>query len=302
MANLKDLRTRICSVKSTKKITSAMKMVAASKLRQAQSKAEAAHPYAERMNAMMARLITAVGKRSTYIPMLDGTGEDIKQLFIVVSGERGLCGGFNNQLLKEVRHQVNVMRFEGKQIKIICVGRKAYDYLKRDFADDIIRHHRLDPLATLAQQMTKTICDEYNTREYDQVHIIYNQFKNAMSQTPNTAQLIPYKISETMVEKFKRQEKIIEEQQGPGALGWYLFQPNAQALLNTLIPQQISTRLFQVLLETAAGEQAARMTAMDNATRNAGDMITDLTMQYNRERQAVITKEITEIVSGAEAL
>lgn len=302
MANLKDLRTRIGSVKSTKKITSAMKMVAASKLRQAQSQAESARPYADKLNMLMARLVTALGKRESHRPLLDGTGKDIKQLFIIVSGERGLCAGFNAQLLKQTRHQMNMARFDGKQIKIICIGQKGYESLKKDFQDNIIAHHRLKTDIKMAQDITSQICQEYEDGAYDQIHVIYNHFKNAMSQVPTHNQLVPYKISDVLLETFKRQEKIIEDKQGAGALGWYLFKPNAQALLDDLIPQQISTRLFQIFLETAAGEQAARMTAMDNATRNASDMIHDLTIQYNRERQAVITKEITEIVSGAEAL
>lgn len=302
MANLKDLRTRIGSVKSTKKITSAMKMVAASKLRQAQAQAEAARPYADKMNTLMARLVTAIGDRDEAIPLLDGTGANIKQLFIVISGERGLCGGFNGLLLKQTRHQINMARFDGKQIKIICIGHKAYDLLKRDFEDDIINHYRLEPGIKLAHQVTAQICEDYEAGDYDEIHVIYNHFKNAMTQEPTYSQLVPYKISESLLETFKRQEKVIEEQQGPGAAGWYLFKPNAQELLDQIISQQISTRLLQMILETAAGEQAARMTAMDNATRNASDMISELTIKYNRERQAVITREITEIVSGAEAL
>lgn len=277
-------------------------MVAASKLRQAQSQAEAARPYADRINMLMARLVTAIGAREERNVLLDGTGQNTKQLFIVVSGERGLCAGFNAQLLKQVRHQMNMARFDGKQIKILCIGQKAYESLKRDHEKEIIGHYKLSPNAELSQQITAQICEEYLNGDYDRVHVVYNQFKNAMSQVPTHNQLVPYKISDLLLETFKRQEKIIEEQQGEGALGWYLFKPDAQTLLDQLIPQQISTRLFQVLLETAAGEQAARMTAMDNATRNAGDMINDLTIQYNRERQAVITREITEIVSGAEAL
>ena len=302
MANLKDLRTRIGSVKSTKKITSAMKMVAASKLRQAQAQAEAARPYAMKLNTLMARLVTAIGDRENHIPLLDGTGKNTKQLFIVVSGERGLCGGFNGQLLKEVRRQINTQRFDGKTIQLVCIGRKAHEALKKDFEDIIIATHRLEPNAVLSQKIVTQICDQYEDGAYDEIHVIYNQFKNAMSQIPTSTQLVPYKISDVLLETFARQEKIIEERDGAGALGWYLFSPDAQTLLDQLIPQQIATKLFQMLLETAAGEQAARMTAMDNATRNAGDMINDLTIQYNRERQAVITREITEIVSGAEAL
>ncbi len=279
-----------------------MKMVAASKLRQAQNRAESARPYANHIMMLMLRLIESMNNRGKHTPLIRGKSIVKKKLFIIVSGERGLCGGFNAQLLKQSRRIINTQRFDGKEIKIISMGRKGYEALKSDFKDIIVEHHPLILDPVLIKNIVSKLCDDFEQGLYDEVHVIYNQFKNALNQIPHETQLIPCKITENMFEKFYRQEKMFEEKNGTGSLGWYLFKPDAKTLLEQIIPQQIATKLFQIMLETAAGEQAARMTAMDNATSNAKDMINDLTIEYNRERQAVITREITEIVSGAEAL
>lgn len=299
MANLKDLRTRITSVKSTRKITSAMKMVAASKLRQAQARAEQSQPYARAMNEAMARLLKAIGERRKKIPLLDGTGKSHNILMIVVSADRGLCGGFNGNLVRETRRKINGFLLDNKQVRILCIGKKGRDLLRRDFKDLIIDDRALSADFADAHEITKLLVAMFDNGACDEVHVAYNQFKNVITQTPTMKQLVPYQISAEATYRLEQQEKSATSQ-GFSA-GVYKFEPNAMALLEAMVPQMVASELYRVQLDVGAGEQAARMTAMDNATRNAGDMINALSMTYNRARQAAITREVVEIISGAEA-
>lgn len=300
MPSLKDFRVRITSVKNTRKITSAMKMVAASKLRQAQARAEAGRPYARKMSDALARLILAIGQRDEPTPLLDGTGKEQKHLFVVVSADRGLAGGFNSNLVREVKRKISTKKLEGKDVKIITVGRKARDLLRRDFPNDIIESMPCTVNYDTAEALTQKITSLFNNGAFDIAHIAYSQFKNVITQTPTVEQLVPFKMPKAEVEDMKRNPQA-HDAYGDASDGYYMFDPDAMTLLKRLIPQQIGAKLYSVLLEVGAGEQAARMTAMDNATRNAGDMINGLTLQYNRARQAYITKEVSEIVAGAEA-
>jgi F-type H+-transporting ATPase subunit gamma len=298
--SLKDFRIRISSVKNTRKITSAMKMVAASKLRQAQARAEAGRPYASKMEEALARLILAIGHRSESIPLLDGTGRTRRVLYIVVAADRGLCGGFNGNMVREVRRHITSEVLENREITILTIGRKARDLLKRDYPKFILGSSPLEIKYSTAEQTTKQVIDLFDSGKFDTAYIAYSQFKNVMTQAPTVKQIIPFQLPEKIVEQMRREE----ESHGlynETAHGIYSFEPDAMTLLQRLIPQQIAAQIYSVLLEVGAGEQAARMTAMDNATRNAGDMINRLTLQYNRARQAYITKEVSEIVSGAEA-
>lgn len=300
MPSLKDYRIRIASVKNTRKITSAMKMVAASKLRQAQARAEAGRPYAERIRDALARLILAIGQRDEKIPVLDGRARIQKILFVAVSADRGLAGGFNSNLAREVRRQVTNQTLENKEVTIVTVGRRGRDALRREFPDAIIKHYPFKIGYDTAEELTTLLIDMFNDGAYDIAYISFNKFVNVITQTPVTQQIIPFAVSEEALKKMKREE----ESNGlynETAHGVYSFEPDAMTLLKRLIPQQIAAQIYSVLLEVGAGEQAARMTAMDNASRNAGDMINGLTLQYNRARQAYITKEMTEIVSGVEA-
>lgn len=304
MPSLRDYRDRIKSVKSTRKITSAMKMVAASKLRRAQEQAEEAQPYAQAMADMMARVAKNVVVNEASSRLLAGTGSDQRHLLVVVTADRGLCGGFNSNLVKEARRIAYDLIGQKKDVYILCVGRKGKDVMQRDMST-----HVWDSFTGLTgknrveyaevSQVTEYILEKFDAGEFDVCTLIYNEFQSVLSQKPSAHQLIPFKLPEVGEED---EEEGAEEEQPAGPVSPYDFEPEEQEILSALLPRNLGVQIFQALLDSAAGEQAARMTAMDNATRNAGDMINDLTLQYNRARQAFITKELIEIISGAEAL
>lgn len=292
MPSLKDYRTRIASVKSTRKITSAMKMVAASKLKRAQEAAEASQPYAKAMAGMISRVAGGVAAGSGPA-LLVGTGSNQKHLLVVCSSDRGLCGGFNGNLVRFAKNEIRRLQAEGKKVEIVCVGRKARDVLKRDYASLITETiTNLGGRGRLgfadALKVSDIILAKFNAGEFDVCSIVYNQFVSVLAQKPATQQLIPFVIA-------------ANENAAPNATP-YSFEPEEDVILADLLPKNISVQVFRALLDSAAGEQAARMTAMDNATRNAGDMIKNLSVKYNRARQAYITKELIEIISGAEAV
>jgi F-type H+-transporting ATPase subunit gamma len=290
MPSLKSLRLRINSVKSTRKITQAMKMVAAAKLRRAQSQAEAARPYAERMERMLASLGASVAGSPDAPKLLVGTGADKVHLLVVVTAERGLCGGFNTNVGRFARAQVRALEAEGKTVKIITVGRKGAVYLKREFASRIVAEISFANKKRIgfeeASEVSAKISDMLDAGEFDICTLIYNRFKNVISQTPVGQQLIPAPLSEVAADG--------------GAL--YEFEPTEEEILARLLPQNLGIQIYRALLDNAAGFYGSQMTAMDNATRNAGEMINKLTLNYNRTRQANITRELIEIISGAEAL
>jgi F-type H+-transporting ATPase subunit gamma len=298
MANLKDLKIRIDSVKSTQKITSAMKMVAAAKLRRAQESVEAARPYAVRMERMLGSLAQSVGGTEGAPKLLAGTGNDQIHLLVAFTADRGLCGGFNGSIVRQTRNMANELKAAGKTVKIFCVGRKGHDVLKREFADEIIeniqglgrRNIEYHEAASVAQSITTLFEDE----AFDICTIIFNRFQSAMTQIVTPLQLIPFEPAVSD----EAEEETADE--GPKAV--YIFEPEEDEILVELLPRNLAVQIFQALLESSASEHGARMTAMDSATRNAGDMINDLTLTYNRTRQAFITKELIEIISGAEAL
>lgn len=296
MANLKDLKGRISSVKKTQKITSAMKMVAAAKLRRAQEGAEKARPYAERMHRMMTSIAKSVGDTPGAPKMLAGTGGD-KQLYIVCTSDRGLCGGFNGSIVREARRRFREFRKEGREFKIITVGRKGRDLLRREFGDQIVESYtdigRQGVTFEESLEIAEKIAAMFEAGEFDVCTVLFNQFKSAISQVVTPQQLVPFDVDDEDGEE-------AEKASGPRAV--FIFEPDETEILEDLLPRNVATQIFQALLESAASEHGARMTAMDNATRNAGDMIDNLTMTYNRTRQAVITKELIEIISGAEAL
>ncbi len=293
MPSLKDLKTRIASVKSTRKITKAMQMVAAAKLRRAQEAAEMARPYAERFNAVMGKLAASVGDDDEAPKLLRGTGSDAVQLLVVMTAERGLCGGFNGNIAKRAKAEAQKLLGEGKTVKIITVGKKGRDALKRDMGEHFIDHIDLTEVKHVsyadAQAIAKEILDRFNASEFDVAKIFFSTFQNVVSQIPTMQQVIPFEIPESA-------------QGAADSDTLYDYEPDEATILAELLPRAIATAIFSALLENGASEQGARMTAMDNATRNAGDMIDDLTMEYNRSRQAVITNELIEIISGAEAL
>jgi F-type H+-transporting ATPase subunit gamma len=290
MPSLKSLRLRINSVKSTRKITQAMKMVAAAKLRRAQSQAEAARPYADRMERMLASLGASVAGSPDAPKLLVGTGADKVHLLVVVTAERGLCGGFNTNVGRFARAQVRALEAEGKTVKIITVGRKGAVYLKREFANRIVEELSFANKKRIgfedASEVSAKISDMLDAGAFDVCTLIYNRFKNVISQTPVGQQLIPTPLPEVKAES--------------GAL--YEFEPTEEEILARLLPQNLGIQIYRALLDNAAGFYGSQMTAMDNATRNAGDMINKLTLNYNRTRQANITRELIEIISGAEAL
>ncbi|MEC7576363.1 MAG: F0F1 ATP synthase subunit gamma [Pseudomonadota bacterium] len=301
MPSLKDYRDRIASVKSTRKITSAMKMVAASKLKKAQSQAEASQPYATAMAEMLARVAASLPADFAGPKMLVGTGADKTHLLIVVSSDRGLCGGFNGNLARRTRKEILALKEAGKDVKIICAGRKVFDILKLEFAKDIIKTYtgigqkgRID--FSSAREITDFVLNQFEDGAFDVCTLMYNEFKNVLTQTPSAQQLIPFKMPETASDEAESKAAEV------GPVAPYGFEPEESVILGQLLPRNLGVQLFRALLDSAAGEQAARMTAMDNATRNAGDMINDLSIQYNRARQAFITKELIEIISGAEAV
>jgi F-type H+-transporting ATPase subunit gamma len=295
MPTLKDLKTRITSVKSTRKITLAMKMVAAAKLRRAQEQAEAARPYAERMDRMLGSLAAAAAGRPGAPAMLAGTGKDDVHLLIVATADRGLCGGFNSSIVRASRVHIRALRDAGKTVKILCVGKKGNDQLRREYRDSIIDviNDIGKPSLTFADagDVADKVTRMYEAGEFDICTIVYNRFQSAMTQVVTRQQLIPFAPPEA---------KEGEDTAGIDTL--YEYEPEESEILDALLPRNISVQVYRALLENAASEQGARMTAMDSATRNAGDMIDRLSIQYNRARQAAITKELIEIISGAEAL
>ncbi|KZB61619.1 ATP synthase F0F1 subunit gamma [Thalassospira lucentensis] len=296
MASLKDLRSRIASVKSTKKITSAMKMVAASKLRRSQDAAEAARPYADRMGTMLGRLAAAVGGSQGAPKLLAGTGKDDVHLLVVFTADRGLCGGFNASIIKATRIKIRALRAAGKTVKLICVGRKGADALKREFGDAIVaRYTGVEGKKGIDFSAATDVADKilalYDEGEFDVCSIFYNKFVSAISQVVTEQQLVPFAVPEADGQ---------EEATGSSAV--YEYEPSEEAILADLLPRNVGVQIFGAMLESSASEHGARMSAMDNATRNAGDMIDRLSIQYNRSRQAQITNELIEIISGAEAL
>ncbi|RBW58885.1 F0F1 ATP synthase subunit gamma [Ruegeria sp. A3M17] len=291
MPNLKDLKNRIESVKSTRKITKAMQMVAAAKLRRAQESAEASRPYAERFNAVMAGLAASVGGSDSAPKLLRGTGSDDVHLLVVLTAERGLCGGFNSSIAKLARVKAEELRLKGKTVKVLTVGKKGRDALKRDLGDLFVGHVDLSEVKRLgytnAQDIAKDVMSRFDGGEFDVATIFYSKFVNVVTQIPTAQQVIPASFEDT-------------ERDDSDAV--FDYEPSEEAILANLLPKGVATAIFSALLENGASEQGARMSAMDNATRNAGEMIDKLTIQYNRSRQAVITNELIEIISGAEAL
>jgi F-type H+-transporting ATPase subunit gamma len=296
MASLKSLRVRINSVKSTQKITSAMKMVAAAKLRRAQEQAEAARPFAERMSRMLSSLASSLSGSAGAPALLAGTGKEQVHLVVVTTSDRGLCGGFNSSIVRGARQLIRQLVSEGKTVKIMTVGRKGRDQLRRDYAKLIVESmedvgkRRL--AFTDAQRITDRIVAMYEAGEFDVCTVVYNRFKSAMSQIVTRQQLIPFPVAAAGAGEGGATES--------GAV--YEYEPDEADILAALLPRNLSVQVYRALLENAASEQGARMSAMDSATRNAGDMIKRLTLNYNRTRQAAITKELIEIISGAEAL
>ena len=301
MPNLKDLRIRINSVKSTQKITSAMKMVAAAKLRRAQEQAEAARPYSERMERMLKSLAEGQPTDSGGPGLLAGTGKDETHLLLVMSSDRGLCGGFNTSIVREARAQIRLLQADGKQVKLFCVGRKGRDVLRREHASLIIDTFEDVGRRTLgfvdAEAISSRVLQMFDKGEFDVCTVIYNHFRSAISQIVTTQQFIPFSVV-TDNPRNEEVENLVPESQR----AVYEFEPDEQEILEILLPRNLAVQVYHSLLENSASEHGARMTAMDSATRNAGDMIDGLTMTYNRTRQAFITKELIEIISGAEAL
>lgn len=294
MPSLKDFRNRIASVKSTRKITSAMKMVAASKLRRAQMQAEASQPYAQRMAGMLNRLVANIDPSQQGHVLMTGTGSDQVQLLIVITSDRGLAGGFNATVIRLARQKIRELMAAGKTVKVITVGRKGRDALKREFAGNIVQSfegigRKSLSFADAAQvsDLTLALLDQ---QQFDVCTVIYNRFKSVIAQIPTAQQIIPLSVEKTDV--------AVSET----ATAVYEFEPSEEEILGSLLPRNVGVQIYRALLDSAAGEQAARMTAMENATKNAGDMIAKLTLRYNRARQAYITKELIEIISGAEAV
>ena len=296
MASLKDMRNRIASVKATRKITKAMQMVAAAKLRRAQEAAAAARPYAERMDRVLANLNKRLPSRDGASALLVGNGKDQTHLLIVMTAERGLCGGFNSNITKLARAEANRLTRAGKTVKILCVGKKGADNLRRDYAKVIVDRVDLKSVKQLAYSNAEDIANKvlamFDTGEFDVATIFFSAFKSVIAQQPTALQLIPAKLPE---EKPSAVKSTTAESVND-------YEPSEEEVLGFLVKRNISTQIFRGLLENAASEQGARMSAMDNATRNAGDMINKLTIKYNRQRQANITRELIEIISGAEAL
>ncbi len=292
MASLDDLKKRISSVKSTQKITKAMKMVAAAKLRRAQENAEKGRPYSEKMNNIILNLLDGISDKETAPKLLIGTGEEKIHLCVVMTSDRGLCGGFNSNIIKKAKSYFKKILNDNKTLKIITVGSKGYDQLKRTYKDYIIEKISFKESKNInyfdSDKVGKIIIDKFKKKEFDVCTIFYNQFKNVITQIPQEQQIIPLKSSE------EKKDSSFEDN--------YEFEPEEDEILSNLLPKNISTQIFKAMLENSASEQGSRMTAMDNATRNAGEMVDKLTIQYNRSRQAAITKELIEIISGAESL
>ena len=295
MPSLKDLRNRIASVKATRKITKAMQMVAAAKLRRAQEAATAARPYAERMNGVLATLGKS-SNREGASPLLVGTGRDQTHLLIVMTAERGLCGGFNSNIAKLARADAQKLLSAGKTVKILTVGRKGADNLRRDLGRSIVERVDLRGVRQIgfaqAEEVTAKVLALFEAGEFDVATLYFSEFKSVITQKPTALQIIPAQLPEAEA----------EGSAAGGARAMVEYEPEEDEILGYLLPRNIATQIFRGLLENAASEQGARMSAMDNATRNAGEMIDKLTIKYNRQRQANITKELIEIISGAEAL
>ena len=292
MPSLKDLRNRIASVKSTQKITKAMQMVAAAKLRRAQMAAEAARPYAERMEKVLANLAGGIGAGTQAPPLLAGNGRDQTHLLVICTAERGLCGAFNSSIVRLAREHAVRLQGQGKTIKIICVGKKGFDQLRRQFEREIVEVVDLREVKRLgfdnAEPIARKVIGMFDAGDFDVCTLFFSRFKSVISQIPTALRLIPAEIPAS-------------ETADPSAAS-YDYEPEESEILAALLPRNIAIQVFRALLENAASEQGARMSAMDNATRNAGDMIKKQTQTYNRSRQAMITKELIEIISGAEAL
>ena len=297
MANLKDLRVRIASVKATQKITSAMKMVAAAKLRRAQEQAEAARPYAQRMERMLGSLAAASAGQAGAPPLLAGTGGDQVHLVVVGSADRGLCGGFNSSIVRESRKMIAPLVAAGKTVKILCVGRKGRDQLRRDYGNLIVDTledvSRPRPSFEKSEEIAQRITGMFEAGEFDVCTMVYAEFKSAMTQIVRRQQLIPFAPG-------GGEEETSEAGGGTSAI--YEYEPDEQEILAALLPRNLAVQMYKALLENSASEHGARMTAMDSATRNAGDMIDRLTLVYNRTRQATITSELIEIISAKEAM
>ena len=291
MASLDDLKKRIASVKSTQKITKAMKMVAAAKLKRAQDSAEKGRPYSEKMNNIILNLSDGISDKENAPKLLSGTGKDQIHLCVVMTSDRGLCGGFNSNIIKKAKSYFSRLSSEGKELKIITVGSKGNDQLKRVFGDKIIENISFKNSKNAnffdAEKVSKIIIEKFQKEEFDICTIFFNQFKNVITQIPQAQQIIPLKTD--INDKEKSEDN-------------YEFEPDEDEILTNLLPKNISTQIFKAMLENSASEQGARMSAMDNATRNAGEMVDKLTIEYNRSRQAAITKELIEIISGAESL
>ncbi len=294
MPSLKDLRNRIASVKATRKITKAMQMVAAAKLRRAQEAAEAARPYSQRMGSVLANIASLVDADDAP-RLMTGTGSDQVHLLVVATAERGLCGGFNSSIARKAREDVLRLQNEGKTVKIITVGKKGYDALRREFDSLIVDRVDLRDVKNVAfanaAEIGRKVIGMFESEEFDVCTLYYSEFKSVISQIPTGQQIIPANAEAAEV-----------AEDGTDVAAVYEYEPDAASILEDLIPRNISVQIFRALLENAASEQGARMSAMDNATRNAGEMIDKLTVSYNRQRQAQITKELIEIISGAEAL
>ncbi len=293
MASLDDLKKRITSVKSTQKITKAMKMVAAAKLRKAQENAEKGRPYSEKMNNIILNLSNTILDKENAPKLLIGTGEEKNHLCVVLTSDRGLCGGFNSNIIKKAKLYFQKTLNDNKNLKIITVGSKGYDQLKRIYKENIIENISFKDSKNInyfdANKVGKIIIDKFEKKEFDVCTIFYNKFKNVITQIPQEQQIIPLKATEV-----KKENSLTGDS--------YEFEPEEDEILSNLLPKNISTQIFKAMLENSASEQGSRMTAMDNATRNAGEMVDKLTIQYNRSRQAAITKELIEIISGAESL
>ena len=291
MASLDDLKKRIASVKSTQKITKAMKMVAAAKLKRAQDSAEKGRPYSEKMNNIILNLSEGISDKENAPKLLSGTGKDQTHLCVVMTSDRGLCGGFNSNIIKKAKSYFSKLSSEGKELKIITVGSKGNDQLKRVFGNKIIENISFKNSKNAnffdAEKVSKMIIEKFQKEEFDICTIFFNQFKNVITQIPQAQQIIPLKTETDDKEKSEDN---------------YEFEPDEDEILTNLLPKNISTQIFKAMLENSASEQGSRMSAMDNATRNAGEMVDKLTIEYNRSRQTAITKELIEIISGAESL
>ena len=291
MASLDDLKKRIASVKSTQKITKAMKMVAAAKLRRAQESAEKGRPYSEKMNNIILNLSSGISDKENAPKLLSGSGNDKVHLCVVMTSDRGLCGGFNSNIIKKAKTYFAKLAEDGKELKIITVGSKGNDQLKRAYGDKIITNISFKESKHAnyfdAEKVGKIVIEKFGAEEFDVCTIFYNKFKNVITQIPQAQQIIPLNVENS--EEDKSEDS-------------YEFEPDEDEILSNLLPKNISTQIFKAMLENSASEQGSRMSAMDNATRNAGEMVDKLTIEYNRSRQAAITKELIEIISGAESL